>query len=494
LHFALSTRRAFTLIELMVVVGLMAILLTMIGTVFYQSSQAFRSARATIEIHESARAAMNAMVDDLTATEFSAYDTGVQGYFALTPCFDPDPNAPAPLAANMNWRGAWSGTASYLPNDVVTYGGTTYLCIAGNLNQPTSNTAYWNIVPRADTLTFTTLAAQPSARYAATSEAVEQLALVRYSLEWDGGSAVLPGSRGPRPTYNLVKRVRFPNASNPNLNMDAFPLNPNLNPYPPPANLPNNNTGNYTGTGYASPTAQFIAINPSLQPEVDPTDPNAMQYAQSEPIAFHVLSMNVRLFCLPAKQAAETSEAFVYAGTATASSPAGNNTLIDGNNTWTGFLADTDASLRIMAGTGAGQPPLVITSVSGNTLTLSIGWTTGIDNTSQYRVDGTLASSLLPTWSSGAAYSMGSLVTYNGIGYTSLQNSNTSHEPDTSGTYWALSPSPPTWYQRSSYGSNFFGPTYRPPAIVEITLELTDVRATHSFIFTQRFYIPASER
>ncbi len=72
-----------------------------------------------------------------------------------------------------------------------------------------------------DTLTFTTLAPQPGARYAAP-EAVEQLALVRYALEWDGGYATVPGGAGPQPTYNLVKRVRFPCTSDPNLNMDQF--------------------------------------------------------------------------------------------------------------------------------------------------------------------------------------------------------------------------------------------------------------------------------
>ena len=67
----------------------------------------------------------------------------------------------------------------------------------------------------------------------------------------------------------------------------------------------------------------------------------------------------------------------------------------------------------------------------------------------------------------------------------------------------APNPPPPAWYQRSwhqpgpdtnSYNYNFFGPTYRPPAIVEVTLELTDVHATRSFVFTQKFYVPASER
>ena len=118
-HLSLCTQRAFTLIELMVAVGLMAILLTMIATIFYEATQAFRVARASIEIHESARAALNALVNDLTAAEFSSYDNGVQGYFALSQGpTDPatgaySPSAPAPLPANANWRGAWSNLTAY---------------------------------------------------------------------------------------------------------------------------------------------------------------------------------------------------------------------------------------------------------------------------------------------------------------------------------------------------------------------------------------------
>ena len=110
LHSAICTlhsRSAFTLIELMVAVGLMAILLTMIATIFFQATQSFRFARASIEIHESARAALNALVNDLTAAEFCSYDTNVQGYFALsqgptdpaTGSYTAGANCPAPVSA-----------------------------------------------------------------------------------------------------------------------------------------------------------------------------------------------------------------------------------------------------------------------------------------------------------------------------------------------------------------------------------------------------------
>ena len=152
-------------------------------------------ARASIEIHESARSALNALVNDLTAAEFSAYDNGVQGYFALSqgptdPATGAYSASPAPLPANANWRGAWNPLAVYTVNDGVSNGGSWYICIARNTGQSPPNATYWNLLA-ADTLTFTTLAPQPGARYAAP-EAVQQLALVRYALEWDGGNATLP--------------------------------------------------------------------------------------------------------------------------------------------------------------------------------------------------------------------------------------------------------------------------------------------------------------
>ena len=56
----------------------------------------------------------------------------------------------------------------------------------------------------------------------------------------------------------------------------------------------------------------------------------------------------------------------------------------------------------------------------------------------------------------------------------------------------------PTWPQRTNdpnFGTNpFVGMVSKPPALVEITLELTDQGDARDFSFTQRFYIPASER
>ena len=438
----------------MVAVGLMAILLTMIAVIFYEATQAFRVARASIEIHESARSALNSLVNDLTSAEFTAYDNGVQGYFALSqgPTDPTTGNTCVNGAAGLNWRGLWINTNAYAVNDGVTNNGASYLCIAQTpLNQPPPNAKYWSPLV-ADTMTFTTLAPQPGARYAAP-ESVEQLALVRYALEWDGGYATVPGGAGPQPTYNLVKRVRFPCTSDPNLNMDQFSwavMNPAtgqpVQPYQ-----------------YLLPMEYTLHTSPPLA-STDPDvvlDAAGLRYAQAEVIAFHVLSMNVRLFCLPAESASETSEVFVEAGFASALGGTSPPTFSDTTKNWP-VPSFTGQNLRVYAGTGASQWATILSNtatvltLNGATGTLSATlqtWAPPPDTTSQYRVDGLLAN-LFP--SAGNA------------------------------------PPPPGWYQRGNF--NFLGTTNRPPAIVEVTLQVTDVRATHAFTFTQRFYIPASER
>jgi hypothetical protein len=195
----------------MVAVGLMAIMMSMIATIFLQATNAFRSARASVEIHRSAGAILTALENDLAGVEFCTYG-GTQGYFALSKEEDRDP-------------------ADGTPFDL-------------------------------EALTFTTLAPQPGARYAAP-EVIQQLALVRYQLIWDGGSAQLTGAnQAPRPTYRLVKRVRFPHTDDAGLDMTEFD----------PANLPI---------------------------EIDPKDPAAASYAAPEPLGFGLLSMKLRVYSRP---------------------------------------------------------------------------------------------------------------------------------------------------------------------------------------------------
>lgn len=47
----------------------------------------------------------------------------------------------------LNWRGAYDAKLIYNPNDVVTYAGSTYVCIKYNFNQAPTVPAYWLRIP-----------------------------------------------------------------------------------------------------------------------------------------------------------------------------------------------------------------------------------------------------------------------------------------------------------------------------------------------------------
>lgn len=51
-----------------------------------------------------------------------------------------------------------------------------------------------------------------------------------------------------------------------------------------------------------------------------------------------------------------------------------------------------------------------------------------------------LADAIDGVWAGGTTYAAGALVSYNGVVYKSLQNSNTNHQPDTSPTWWQANP------------------------------------------------------
>ena len=49
-------------------------------------------------------------------------------------------------AIKFNWKGAYSNSTAYAVDDVVSSGGSSYVCIQAHTNQPVGNaTAYWNI-------------------------------------------------------------------------------------------------------------------------------------------------------------------------------------------------------------------------------------------------------------------------------------------------------------------------------------------------------------
>lgn len=491
---ALHRRGAgFTLIELLVALGLTAILLTAVVEIFGKATQAFNNARASVEAHQNARAAFDAMMRDITGAEYCQYGASVNGYFAIQP--DPcdyratfltgtatgggantleNTNAEWPagslvgahvrltggtgeghvgtitsntttqLAVGVAWVPSPDNTTTYridycasggsgntlnklndpdtnwLPDGLVgAYVWTTGGTGEGQVRRITSNTATqlvvaptWATTPDNTSLyrigypslTFTTLGPQPGARYAAP-EVIHQIALVRYSLQWDGGAVTITdeaGERIQRPTFRLVKRVRFPKTTDPSLDMEEFDWH----------NLPL---------------------------EVDPSDADRRQYAQPEPIAFGILSMDIRVFY-------RGGTAFVDYGTV---KDAGNGPdfLEDGGQDWT-TDRHNGRTVRIITGEGAGQERTISSTHDGTKIDITASWDPAHipDDTSQYRI-----------------------------------------EDDFDG---------PEWYGFDAGVNDYLilGLTDRPPTLVEVTLTITDQKGKRVHTFVERFYVPASVR
>lgn len=413
----------------------MAILLTMIATIFMRATSSFRMARASVEIHQNARTILNSLTEDLTAAEFCNYVQGAgnaRGHFSLT--FDSTVPPAGPTPPPTPWVGHVDGasarnSATALARDTLVgpwpAGGLTgaYVYITGGTNvgqarrivdndaDAVTVTPPWNggTPPDGSTtytigfpmLTFTTLAPQPGARYAAP-ESVQQLALVRYALEWDGGAAKI--NNISRPTFHLIKRVRFPRLDDPGLNMNIFDANDTeiKNWEIDPADL---NAGNYDGP-----------------------------YSAPEPTAFALLSMNVRAY-------------FGLKGTASAGG-------LD-------YLDDAGKFLSVVP-----QAPL-----TGQSLPL-IGRAVEI-----IAVGPAQSQSIVST---GADTRLGAVANWAG-------------GPALPGWQYRV---PAGWYELAASANPlpWLSLIRRPPAMVEVTFEMTDLRATRTFTFTQRFYIPASER
>jgi len=382
----------------------MAIFMSMLATVFYQATRAFRMARASVEIHQNARAAFNALLHDLAAAEFTDYATG-RGYFAVG--LDTGNYALATgTATGGNATQLEDTTKAWPVNGLVGAYVRVTSATAVQVRRIWSNSATtltatpaWSTVPvPGDTyeigfpmLTFTTLAPQLGARYAAP-EAVQQLALVRYALEWDGGAVTTPQGV-QRPTFMLMKRVRFPRTDDPNLDMEEFDW----------ANLPL---------------------------EYDPNDPNASQYAAPEPLAFSILGMHVRVFAGFAGEAES-----VGADTLTDDDGIASADLLRGRVIRIVHPADKEQALPILSNT--------LEPTGASTVTVSEPWT---------------------NWAgpeSGWAYRIA-----------------------------------PAWYQLGEAPATLsqIRLVQEPPAVVEVTLEITDRRGARSYTFTERYHVPGSQQ
>lgn len=57
----------------------------------------------------------------------------------------PNPTFWNMVVDGFHWKGAWDGVTAYIINDVVTSGGLSYMCILGNTNNLPPNVTYWEV-------------------------------------------------------------------------------------------------------------------------------------------------------------------------------------------------------------------------------------------------------------------------------------------------------------------------------------------------------------
>lgn len=63
------------------------------------------------------------------------------------------------------WRGAYNNATPYTPDDVVSSGGTSYICILASTGNAVTNTTYWNVLAQGGTDIGTTLTTQGDILY-----------------------------------------------------------------------------------------------------------------------------------------------------------------------------------------------------------------------------------------------------------------------------------------------------------------------------------------
>ena len=65
----------------------------------------------------------------------------------------------------FNWRGAYNNSTAYAVDDVVSSGGSSYICILASTGNAVTNTTYWNVMSQGGTDVGTTLTTQGDILY-----------------------------------------------------------------------------------------------------------------------------------------------------------------------------------------------------------------------------------------------------------------------------------------------------------------------------------------
>jgi hypothetical protein len=68
-------------------------------------------------------------------------------------------------AIKFNWKGAYNSGTAYVIDDVVSSGGTSYICVASSIGNAVSDTSYWAVMAQAGTDLTSTLTTQGDVLY-----------------------------------------------------------------------------------------------------------------------------------------------------------------------------------------------------------------------------------------------------------------------------------------------------------------------------------------
>ena len=96
----------------------------------------------------------------------------------------------------MVWRGAYDNATAYTPDDVVSSGGSSYICILASTGNAVTNTTYWNVLAEGGDVA-STLTTQGDILYRDGS-GLQRLAA------GTSGQALLTGGAGANPSWGNV--------------------------------------------------------------------------------------------------------------------------------------------------------------------------------------------------------------------------------------------------------------------------------------------------
>ena len=144
----------------------------------------------------------------------------------------------------FNWQGAYAGGTAYAVDDVVSYNGTSYICILASTGNLPTNATYWNVMAQGGTDVGTTLTTQGDLLYRDGS------GLQRLGAG-TSGQVLQTGGTGANPSWGTVSSdagtLSFLARPNADLGLGANTYN----------EIVFNETLSNTGTKYSTSTGRY---------------------------------------------------------------------------------------------------------------------------------------------------------------------------------------------------------------------------------------------